>query len=95
MGILFIIWMEILGCGMVDPEVFNSVGYDPKIWRGYAFGMGVERIAMLAMEEAEAEESAGPSSMGVLRGASSASSDAAASAPSSADTPATTTTTPP
>ena len=29
-------WMEILGCGMVDPEVFNSVNYDPKIWRGYA-----------------------------------------------------------
>ena len=40
-------WMEILGCGMIDPEVFNSVNYDPKIWRGYAFGMGVERIAML------------------------------------------------
>jgi len=40
-------WMEILGCGMVDPEVFKSVNYDPKIWRGYAFGMGVERIAML------------------------------------------------
>ena len=35
-------WMEILGCGMVDPEVFKSVGYDPKLWRGYAFGMGVE-----------------------------------------------------
>ena len=40
-------WMEILGCGIVDPEVFKSVGYDPKVWRGYAFGMGVERIAML------------------------------------------------
>ena len=40
-------WMEILGCGMVDPEVFNNVEYDPKIWHGYAFGMGVERIAML------------------------------------------------
>ena len=40
-------WMEILGCGMVDPEVFKSVGYDPKVWRGYAFGMGVERITML------------------------------------------------
>ena len=40
-------WMEILGCGMVDPEVFKSVDYDPKVWRGYAFGMGVERIAML------------------------------------------------
>ena len=40
-------WMEILGCGMVDPEVFKSVGYDTDVWRGYAFGMGVERIAML------------------------------------------------
>ena len=40
-------WMEILGSGMVDPEVFKNVGYDPKIWHGYAFGMGVERIAML------------------------------------------------
>lgn len=40
-------WLEILGCGMVDPEVFKNVGYDPKIWHGYAFGMGVERIAML------------------------------------------------
>ena len=40
-------WMEILGCGMVDPEVFNNVGYDSKIWHGYAFGMGVERITML------------------------------------------------
>ena len=40
-------WMEILGCGMVDPEVFNNVGYDSKVWHGYAFGMGVERIAML------------------------------------------------
>jgi phenylalanyl-tRNA synthetase alpha chain len=32
---------------MVDPEVFTNVGYDPKIWHGYAFGMGIERIAML------------------------------------------------
>ncbi len=40
-------WMEILGCGMVDPAVFENVGYDPEIWHGYAFGMGVERIAML------------------------------------------------
>ncbi len=32
---------------MVDPEVFKNVGYDSKIWHGYAFGMGVERIAML------------------------------------------------
>ena len=40
-------WMEILGCGMVDPNVLKNVGYDPKIWKGYAFGMGIERIAML------------------------------------------------
>ncbi len=40
-------WMEILGCGMVNPKVFENVGYDPKIWHGYAFGMGIERIAML------------------------------------------------
>jgi len=40
-------WMEILGCGMVDPAVFENVGYDPEKWQGFAFGMGVERIAML------------------------------------------------
>ena len=40
-------WMEILGCGMVDPEVLENVGYDSSKWHGYAFGMGVERIAML------------------------------------------------
>ena len=40
-------WLEILGCGMVDPNVLENVGYDSKIWHGYAFGMGVERIAML------------------------------------------------
>ncbi len=40
-------WMEILGCGMVDPNVFNNVGYDSKKWHGYAFGMGIERMAML------------------------------------------------
>ena len=40
-------WMEILGCGMVDPAVLDNVGYDSKKWHGYAFGMGVERIAML------------------------------------------------
>ncbi|RKZ28961.1 phenylalanine--tRNA ligase subunit alpha [bacterium] len=40
-------WIEISGAGMVDPEVFREVGYDPDIWRGYAFGMGVERIAMI------------------------------------------------
>ncbi|OGE19752.1 MAG: phenylalanine--tRNA ligase subunit alpha [Candidatus Dadabacteria bacterium RIFCSPHIGHO2_12_FULL_53_21] len=40
-------WLEILGCGMVDPEVFKSVGYDPDRYSGFAFGMGIERIAML------------------------------------------------
>jgi phenylalanyl-tRNA synthetase alpha chain len=40
-------WLEILGCGMIHPHVFKCVGYDPRRWRGFAFGMGVERIAML------------------------------------------------
>jgi len=40
-------WLEILGAGMVDPEVFKAVGYDPEEWTGFAFGMGIERIAML------------------------------------------------
>ena len=40
-------WLEILGCGMVNPEVFKSVDYDIKKWNGYAFGLGIERIAML------------------------------------------------
>ncbi len=40
-------WVEILGAGMVHPAVFEAVGYDPERYTGYAFGMGVERIAML------------------------------------------------
>ncbi|MDH3973664.1 MAG: phenylalanine--tRNA ligase subunit alpha [Deltaproteobacteria bacterium] len=40
-------WLEILGAGMIDPEVFKAVGYDPDLYTGFAFGMGVERIAML------------------------------------------------
>lgn len=40
-------WLEILGCGMVDPNVFNFVGYDPEIHSGYAFGMGIERTLMI------------------------------------------------
>jgi phenylalanyl-tRNA synthetase alpha chain len=39
-------WLEILGCGMVDPNVFQSVGYDPDAVTGYAFGMGIERMVM-------------------------------------------------
>lgn len=40
-------WLEILGAGMIDPEVFKAVGFDPDEYTGFAFGMGVERIAML------------------------------------------------
>jgi phenylalanyl-tRNA synthetase alpha chain len=40
-------WLEILGCGMVDPNVYKYVGYDEEKVSGYAFGMGIERIAML------------------------------------------------
>ncbi len=40
-------WLEILGSGMIDPEVFKMVGYDPAVYSGFAFGLGIERIAML------------------------------------------------
>jgi phenylalanyl-tRNA synthetase alpha chain len=40
-------WMEIAGCGMVHPQVFETVGYDPEEWSGWAFGFGIERLAML------------------------------------------------
>lgn len=40
-------WLEIMGCGMVDPRVFELVGYDPEIYSGYAFGMGIERPLMI------------------------------------------------
>ncbi len=40
-------WIEILGAGMVNPKVFEMVGYDPERYSGFAFGMGIERIAML------------------------------------------------
>ncbi|RKX71520.1 phenylalanine--tRNA ligase subunit alpha [candidate division WOR-3 bacterium] len=40
-------WLEILGCGMVHPNVFKSVGIDPDRYQGYAFGLGAERIAMI------------------------------------------------
>jgi phenylalanyl-tRNA synthetase alpha chain len=40
-------WLEMLGCGMVDPNVLEAVGYDPKLLSGFAFGMGVERMAMV------------------------------------------------
>lgn len=40
-------WLEILGCGMVDPNVFKNVGYDPEMYTGFAFGMGIERTLMV------------------------------------------------
>jgi phenylalanyl-tRNA synthetase alpha chain len=40
-------WLEILGCGMVDPNVLKSVGYDPEVYTGFAAGFGVERLAMV------------------------------------------------
>ncbi len=40
-------WLEIAGCGMVHPGVFEKMGYDPEIWTGWAFGFGIERIAMM------------------------------------------------
>ncbi len=40
-------WLEIAGCGMVHPQVFENAGYDPEVWSGWAFGFGIERIAMI------------------------------------------------
>ncbi|MDQ1237954.1 MAG: phenylalanyl-tRNA synthetase alpha chain [Thermodesulfobacteriota bacterium] len=40
-------WLEILGAGMVDPELYRFVHYDPEVYTGFAFGMGIERVAML------------------------------------------------
>ena len=40
-------WLEIMGCGMVDPNVLKNCGIDPEIYSGFAFGMGIDRIAML------------------------------------------------
>ena len=40
-------WIEILGAGMVHPEILENMGYDPKIYTGFAAGLGVERITML------------------------------------------------
>ena len=40
-------WVEIGGCGLVDPDVFDQVGYDNEKWQGFAFGLGIERVAML------------------------------------------------
>jgi phenylalanyl-tRNA synthetase alpha chain len=40
-------WLEIAGCGMIHPAVFEKVGYDPEVWTGWAFGFGIERVAMI------------------------------------------------
>jgi phenylalanyl-tRNA synthetase alpha chain len=40
-------WLEVMGCGMIHPKVFGHVGIDSSLWSGFAFGMGVERLAML------------------------------------------------
>ncbi len=40
-------WLEILGCGMVHPNVLKACGLDPDAWQGFAWGMGVDRLAML------------------------------------------------
>ena len=40
-------WLEVMGCGMVDPNVFKSVGYDSEVYTGFAAGLGVERFAMV------------------------------------------------
>ena len=46
-------WLEIMGCGMVDPNVLENCGINPKEYSGYAFGMGIERIAMLLYQIAD------------------------------------------
>ena len=40
-------WLEIMGCGMVHPNVLKNVGLNPKVYSGFAFGMGIERMTML------------------------------------------------
>ena len=40
-------WLELLGAGMVDPALFDVVGYDPEKYTGYAWGMGIERLVMM------------------------------------------------
>ena len=40
-------WIEVAGAGMVDPNVFEAVGYDPEVYTGFAFGLGFERIEMI------------------------------------------------
>jgi phenylalanyl-tRNA synthetase alpha chain len=46
-------WIELLGCGMVDPNVLENVGYDPTRVSGFAFGMGLDRLAMIRYQVPE------------------------------------------
>lgn len=43
-------WLEVLGCGMIDPNVMEAVGYDPEVYTGFAAGLGIERLAMVQHE---------------------------------------------
>jgi phenylalanyl-tRNA synthetase alpha chain len=43
-------WLEVMGCGMVDPQVLKTVGYDPETYTGFAAGLGIERFAMVLHE---------------------------------------------
>ena len=43
-------WIEILGCGMVHPNVLRACGIDPEVYSGFAFGIGLERVALLKYE---------------------------------------------
>jgi phenylalanyl-tRNA synthetase alpha chain len=43
-------WVELGGCGMVDPAVFDAVGIDPDVWSGFAFGFGIDRLALIRHE---------------------------------------------
>lgn len=43
-------WMEILGCGMIHPQVLRNVGIDPEEWSGFAFGLGLDRVAMIKFD---------------------------------------------
>ena len=40
-------WLEILGCGMVHPNILNNVGINPEVYTGFALGLGIERLAMV------------------------------------------------
>ena len=53
-------WLEIMGAGMVDPNVFDNVGYDSERYTGFAFGMGIDRTLMFATGAADAPENVGP-----------------------------------